>query len=107
MKKSELLKEVRPMVERCNGGGFICNCIDVFAYGKNNKTWAQAVALKRWITYVLLDGKYTLEDWLIKNVPEAEALADKKRPSKFYERTRITRLAWIDWMIKYWEARGD
>ena len=107
MKRSELLKEVRPMVEAGCSGGYICNCIIKFAYNKNNKTWAQAVALKQWITYALLDGPLTLEDWLINNVPEAKALDKKKHWDAFYEHTRSTRLAWLDWMIGYWKARGD
>ena len=107
MKRSEILREVRPMVEAGCNGGYICNCIIQFAYSRNNKTWDQAVLLKQWITYALLDGPRTLDDWLINNVPEAKALRPKKHWVELYERTRITRLAWLDWMIGYWEARGD
>ena len=107
MKKSTLLKEVRPMVEAGCNGGYICTCMIRFAYSQDNQTLAKAHSLKRWITYVLLDGKYTLEEWLVNNVPEAKALRTKKHRDEFYERTRSTRLAWLDWMIDYWEARGD
>jgi hypothetical protein len=95
MKNSIILRQVKRQLRR---NQFICCEIDGVA-GVN-----KANPLRDWVRS-LLGSSYTFESWLAKHGhPEAE---EEYRDPKVAQRTFETRRAWLDWMITYWEAKGQ
>ena len=63
--------------------------------------------LRDWVLD-LIPGCYTLEDWMEEQIGrplKPSGWADEPAPDEI--KMRVTRLAWINWMIEYWEARGQ
>lgn len=91
MKSSEALRLARPLIES-KENGFVCLALNRVAPGQQRA--------KNHIRK-LLSPNATLEGWL----------RDQRGIETSYERDfdllRITRLAWIDDMIAWHEARGD
>ena len=95
-KASEILREARVLIEDWTFE-FICHAVDQVVAGKKAKR-----RVKKHIGDLLYPST-TLEGWLETHYP---------RPSKIpycrsFDRMRITRLAWIDDMIRYFERKGD
>lgn len=101
MKKSEMLQRARGMLERKTKTTILpalMGCVTLCPAAQ-----PQFAELKRWIES-MLDGHFTYEGWLMEHHPD------------FLPSIGITtviggdldclpgRLAWMDWMIEYWQA---
>ena len=99
MKKSDILRKARTLIET-KQSDYVCYAIGAASTG-NSKTCAQGDKLTEWVMELL--GEYpTLGGWLywrrVEGIGQASCTNGK---------IRVTRLAWLDWMIQYWEAKGD
>ena len=100
MKPSELLKEAKKILYTEEGSEFICNAIRMAAV-KHKRTFVVSERLIDWICLDLLEGLVCLEDWL-------EYKHKKELRGKLaFKMLRDTRMRWIDWMIDYWESKGQ
>jgi hypothetical protein len=96
MKKSEILKEARKLIE-ARQERFICLAIlsPTLAFKENE---VHIDSLERWIQ-VLLGKHATYDQWLHFHHPNKVNQLDN-----YYTEAR---LQWMDWMIQYWKAKGD
>jgi hypothetical protein len=107
VKKSEILKEAKKIL--WNGYDpyedelsskkqrFICNAVtDVKGADKEQK-----LEIKQWITR-LLEGYHNYETWL-----RQHAYIDVYITENQHIIAQKSRHQWIDWMITYWEAKGE
>lgn len=101
MKHSEILRLVRNKIAIADDRRFICYTI--FDECDRIQQGSSGLHLKAWVRS-LMGGCYTLETWLVlrgyakENSFDIPANADK---------VKRTRLAWLDWMIAHWEAKGN
>jgi hypothetical protein len=97
MKNSDILREARGRIED-RSLSYVCLAIN------HPKQWNgnDRENLKSWVL-ALLGSHYTLESWIEENCG-VWIREDMKRDA---EKMRVTRLAWIDWMIAYWEGKGQ
>ena len=103
MKKSEILRSAKFHIQH-NHNGFVCTAImNGIRLADIGRTDRQHQFLVKWVEG-LLDGSQTLNDWLCKNHDIESPLV---AVATYTDKMRITRMAWLDWMISYWEARGD
>lgn len=98
-KASDVLKEARLYV-RDRRFEFVCHAV-----GNVARTGADLKAVRRVTDRVamLLRPHFTLDSWLREHHREVT----KVSPSEYFKKTRLTRLAWIDDMTKYFKQRGD
>jgi hypothetical protein len=98
MKKSELLLQARSLIE--NGQKhFICKAISE-AGGTNGFAYQIVAEVQDWIHEILLNGQYSsYEEWLEYNYPA--------RYQGYGYDYSLARLQWIDWMIQYWQEKGE
>ena len=61
--------------------------------------------LREWILDLLYPD-LSFEGWLVSHVPPREVF-DDKFDIKNFPKLQETRHAWLDWMIQYWESKGD
>lgn len=100
MKNSELLRKAKAIYLYCDRPekvDFICHAID--------RTYANQMQkrhLKEWILD-LLGGVNCLEVWLSINYKIDLAYAGSYEA--YSAKKRVTREAWLDWMIAYWEEQ--
>jgi hypothetical protein len=98
MKKSQILQLAWGTL-RTND--FVCHAIERVAGDT-----PQTRGLIQWIQDDLLQGHETLEQWLM----DVKRIT---RPEKHYldpvmaAKMLVTRQAWVEWMISYWEAEGQ
>lgn len=99
----EVLRDARAQIES-ESETFVCLAIK-YHHGREREGEAHAAAeeLAIWARS-LLGGCYTLESWLEERHGIA-GLSESPREYGVREKLRVTRLAWIDWMIEYWRAR--
>ena len=113
MKKSEILALAKKQLW---GGAasiaedeevHICNAI-LFVMKREVGAYLRGEDLRAWISELLGRDEEghphtTLTAWIWTHHPEAF-----EPPFEHHVlRTQVTRHAWIDWMIGYWEARGE
>lgn len=104
MKKSEMIRAAKEVLWREK---YICIAIGevagLYRRGGANERERTARAVQAWIEDLLgedADGQRTYAEWLRDNHPDLYNSADD---NTFYE----ARLQWMDWMIAYWEERGE
>lgn len=94
MSKVEILKEARRLI-KTRAEDFVCVAIRMSHVEAPPEDYHQ---LRKWIRS-MLEGHYVLDDWVEENVPGATEVYLWK------EKLRVTRLAWIDWMIQQLEEK--
>ncbi len=96
---SDVLKEARLYV-RNRKFEFVCHAVSKVA-----RTGADLKAVRRVENRIklLLGPHFTLDSWLKEHHQELLKVSH----SEYFKKTRLTRLAWIDDMIKYFEGKGD
>lgn len=107
MKKSELLKEAKKRLWEGYASDrmhrYICHAIDEVAnYSYDITAEDVACDLKEWIEKLLKlnwSGNTALEGWLEIYHPEF--------PRNDNVKIQTLRHKWIDWMIEYWESKGE
>jgi hypothetical protein len=92
MKNSEILRAAKAQLKRDR---FICIAIN--SIGRPDS--AQNTRLMKWVQD-LLEGRFVYESWLTKYYPE---WCDKCKDNFYLE----ARQQWMDWMIQYWESKGN
>jgi hypothetical protein len=95
MKNSDILRAVKPLIERQD---FICTRLAHVPGITAGERWS----LVQWIRGLIGPGATTLERWLELNGHFAAEEAYHEQWCK--EKMYVTRQAWLDWMIAYWEA---
>lgn len=114
MKKSQLLELVLVRFER-KLDVFVCEAID-YINNDNSKlamilppgrtfdptVYQHSAELKVWIAE-LLDGNLTLGSWMYANYPDMQPL----NGIEYHVQMRMTRIAWVKWMITYWQQKGE
>lgn len=93
MKDSELLKQVKNMIA---SGSEVYICVAIL---RSSGSPSQKSNLKEWIR-VMLNGHYTLESWMRFNLKNHNTIARNMSDEEYDEKLKVTRLAWLDWMIK-------
>lgn len=105
MKKSAMLKRAKKHLwdgsDTSIGVSYIC-----YAIGEAQETYANVAKAEKvdselctWIAE-LLSGHPTYCSWLRAYHPELAARASRTD-------LQVARHAWLDWMIKYWQERGE
>jgi hypothetical protein len=105
MKYSEILRAVRTKIEN-HQSLFVCCTISEITNNREHP-------LRLWVTGLMGTQchYYPLDTWLdcmhgIKapNSLDYEQYGDYQKAEKeFYAKMRATRVAWVTWMIEYWE----
>ena len=97
-KASDVLKEARLYVQN-RQFEFVCYAVEKVA-----RTGADLKAVRRVTNRIamLLQPHFTLDSWLKEHHHEVTKVSS----SEYFKKTRLTRLAWIDDMIKYFKQRG-
>jgi hypothetical protein len=92
---TSILRQAREII-KSGEQNFVCLAIRKIKTGSVD----DRASLRAWVV-ALLDGSPSLEDWIIRIYayePKLVWTSDDKM--------RETRLAWIDWMITYWQGRA-
>lgn len=97
MTKVEILKLVKEQIKSKRGSPYICDKIDQITH---HRIAAECAELKQWISYDLLGGSFSYDRWLKEN--HLDVWFKHAAP---YQRWDEARLEWLDWMIKFWEAK--
>lgn len=117
MKTSELLKEAANYLSNTmddNGEQFICWAIGcVNAAGKRMQRDTKEMVTSRLGS--VENGTHTLEGWLeakhgikcVAAIYNGSVMKNYQERSEYYAKVQRTRHAWIDSMIKEFEAKGD
>jgi superoxide dismutase len=98
MKASKLLRMARNKLVMDAGyyqHRFICHCIRSTKAPEKDKQRIKSYIMKS------LGSSLTLEGWLVRNG------FNNNDDAVFRVKTQTTRLAWMDWMIQQYEAKGD
>lgn len=93
MKHSEVLREARDRIEH-GSESYVCNALHP-AYYPTDASKRAAQLLRDWVGE-LIAPHLVLENWVRDQgtqVPHGVATPQ----------ARITRLAWLDWMVQHWE----
>lgn len=106
MKNSEILRRARTYIES-GETSYICRALaTTYAASPWEVAWHPYIALEKWVMS-LLGRCYTYNEWLEKHHPKRyESLGGLTFAEKQLA-LRPGRLAWTDWMIKYWEEKGE
>lgn len=104
MKKSEILQLARELIKngKCR---YICHALGQATIRRSLRDWKKANHLTCWISNDLLQNSGTYEGWLTHTYP-----GRFNNFTTFQQSTPAlvrARLAWIDWMIEHWKARGQ
>lgn len=96
----EVLRDARAQIES-ERETFVCLAIK-YHHGRRREGEEGGVAqeLAHWARG-LLGGHYTPESWLEEHQGVRE-VNDLPRTPEIRAKLRVTRLAWIDWMIDHW-----
>lgn len=99
MKDSEILKAAKGLIES-GKHVFICFALDQVADDYADASHRSVQGLLRWVG-ALLGTSESLDDWLHDRYNTWRGDDDVD----YFKRTRITRLAWLDWMIAQCEEQ--
>jgi hypothetical protein len=105
VKHSELLREAYKYIEDgrelyiCYAVGSVCRDTDEVSYKVRDD-------VETYISDLL--GKHSFYDtWLFANCEEArEMYRDFKQQAPYQYKLKLSRMAWIEWMIAQYEAKG-
>ena len=101
MNKVEILQQARKEIK--NGGEiYVCLAVEFPGGACHAGDTILRTQLKKWIGTLLGSDLRTLDDWLIAQHKTTLEMQDYR---DYPEKMRVTRVAWIDWMIEYWTAK--
>lgn len=92
VKYSDILKAAKKRLKPTSF--YVCHAIEDCGVGSSN----QHEFLTDWIEE-MLDGEFAYGSWLYKYHPKVY--------SRYPRRELEARLPWVDYMISYWEERGQ
>jgi hypothetical protein len=99
MKTSEIFRLTKKYIKK----DYEFICVAISALYSDGRISAEDATKTLKIIDNLLDGCYTLDSWILRNVKES-GLVDNKQ---FDRKMKITRLAWLDYLITKYEKIGD
>ena len=99
MKTSEIFRLTKKYIKK----DYQFICIAISALSSNGHISAEERNNTIKIIDNLLDGCYSLDSWILRNVKVSECMDNKE----FDRKMKITRLAWLDYLITKYEKIGD